>query len=995
MPGRQSSPEIVGRSREMERLSGALERAATGRGSAVIVAGEAGVGKTRLLTEFVAGGCSGATVLVGACLALAEEAPPFWPVLDALRALGQRGDVVARRGAGAGSEEVGGEGSQSAAPRDAGTLARDEVFEPVLATLEQATELGPAVLVIEDLHWSDRSTRDLLTFLVGNLRDHPFLLIGSYRSDALVPDHPLQGWLAELVRSAGTEILELERLSRAEMGEQLAGILGGPPRPEIVEAIWTRSAGNAFFAEELLAAMVAGEEELPPTIRQVLLGRIASRRRDATRLLAMVAVAGSPVRHELLAALGELPAAELLAAVRECVDHQLLLVDARSGGYAFRHALLGEAVDGRLLPAERSALHRACAEALSANPALAYGSAEAALAWHWFAAGDHTRALPAAIAAADAAEAAFGFAEACTHLERALAILEGDAGVLAVGEPVPDRIALRLRAAECANLAGDHTRAAALARTAATELATAGRSQDAALAWERLGRYLWDGGASEDALGAYERAAELAASGGPGTTVQARVVAAQAGALMLAGRYADSHARATEALDIARRSVARREEAQVLAVLGFDLAYLGDPGGVELLLDARHIAEEDADWDGVARAYVHLATLLSEPLNRLEEAVAVAEDGLARVQALGLAGLHGAALQALIVNTLFRLGRWEEGYRRVTEAFAASPSGAAAIDLHLARAKIALGRGDFSATVADLEAVTALASRAVDPRYTVPVLTLEAGLAMFEGRLDDARAAVGAGLEKLSASQEVWFAAPLAWHGLRAEADRAEAARARRRNEEIESARIRARELLDRLEHLSARLDPAATAVHRAAAVYSLMCTGEWSRLQGASSPETWEQVAATWDEMGQPYPAAYARWRVAEALLQRRARSAPAADALRWAHAAAVALGAAPLLRELEALGARAGIGFAGPAASPQVAPPTTTHAEPELGLTRRELEVLRLVAMGRTNKEVAATLFISEKTAGVHVSNILRKLDLRSRVEASAYAHRVGLLT
>jgi DNA-binding NarL/FixJ family response regulator len=178
------------------------------------------------------------------------------------------------------------------------------------------------------------------------------------------------------------------------------------------------------------------------------------------------------------------------------------------------------------------------------------------------------------------------------------------------------------------------------------------------------------------------------------------------------------------------------------------------------------------------------------------------------------------------------------------------------------------------------------------------------------------------------------------------------------------------------------------------------MCEAEWSRLEGHSSAETWEQVAATWDTMNQPYPAAYARWRTAEALLARRARSGAAAEALRAAHTTAQRLGAEPLLREMQALATRAGIVLeepavdsGGPAAGPSAATPASS-VEADLGLTRRELEVLRLVALGLTNREVATTLFISEKTAGVHVSNILRKLDLRSRVEASAYAHRLGLL-
>jgi DNA-binding CsgD family transcriptional regulator len=318
------------------------------------------------------------------------------------------------------------------------------------------------------------------------------------------------------------------------------------------------------------------------------------------------------------------------------------------------------------------------------------------------------------------------------------------------------------------------------------------------------------------------------------------------------------------------------------------------------------------------------------------------------------------------------------------------------MDLHLARARISMSRGDFATAAADLEAVKALSARAIDPRFVVPVLTLEAGLALWEGRLDDARDAIAAGLAKVTVSKEVWFAAALAWHGLRVEADRAESARTRRGSEEIESARATAVDLMDHLRDLKGRLDPSAAAVHRAADIYAAMCEAEWTRLQGASSAEIWDKVATTWDTMNQPYPAAYARWRKAEALLARRARSGAAADALRSAYSAARRLGAEPILRQMEALATRAGIILEpdlGPDA-PAAPAPAVPSVEAQLGLTRRELEVLRLIALGRTNREVATTLFISEKTAGVHVSNILFKLDLRSRVEASAFAHRLGLL-
>ncbi|HLH29243.1 MAG TPA: hypothetical protein VKW77_10015, partial [Acidimicrobiales bacterium] len=380
-----------------------------------------------------------------------------------------------------------------------------------------------------------------------------------------------------------------------------------------------------------------------------------------------------------------------------------------------------------------------------------------------------------------------------------------------------DRREITLRAAELANLSGDQERAVALAKAASRSLEDLPPIQ-AAATWERLGQFLWDGGHSEDALLAYAQAAQLIECE-PEGPVAARVLTAQATAQMLTGRYSDSRATASDALSRARSIGSRREEVRVLAVLGFDLAYLGHAGGVQLLHEARAIAEEDADLDGIARSFVHLATLLSEPLNLLEEALSVADEGLVRVRQLGLERFYGVALQALTVNVLFRLGRWSEADQRLQDAFDRDPGGTAAIDLRLARIKIAMGRGDFATAAADLAVVKDRSARAIDPRFQAPVLTLEAGLALWEGRLDDARNAVAQGMARLTASRELWFAGPLAWHGLRAEADRARDAWMRTAHAEVAEAAATADGLIEQLRAVTADLDPGASAVHRAAAL--------------------------------------------------------------------------------------------------------------------------------------------------------------------------------
>ncbi|MGI8777186.1 MAG: helix-turn-helix transcriptional regulator [Acidimicrobiales bacterium] len=1008
------SLEFVGRAEELGRLDDALERAVAGEAAALFVGGESGVGKTRLVSEFLArAGDLGATVLVGGCIDLGNGGLPYWPIIVALR------DLVRQLGAVSLGEVLGplcseltlllpelrsgdDEGppprseGRSGRPMVTGPAAQSRLFELVLGILEHLGERGPVVLVVEDLHWADQSTRDLLSFLIANVRQAPVVIIATYRSDALVSGHDLQPLLAELRRNRRAETIELARFSRDEVLAQLTAILGTAPAIELVDAIWARSDGNAFFVEELVAASAgAGAAELPPSLRQILLARVDGLSTTAQKVLRRAAAGGACVPYALLAGTAgpNMDEDTLCDALRECVDHQVLVGD--HDAYVFRHALLREVVYGELLPGERSRFHAAYGRAIAADRGLSTGSAEGELAYHWYEAGEPARALPAAVAAAVAAERLYGFAEAQRHYEVALELWDRAPDPAATVDV--DRLGLFERAAEAANLAGDHTRAVALARAAIDdagperppERGTGPGSVRHALLRERLGCYLWAAGECDAALAAYDEAARMVPLE-QATAERARVVAAQAQALMLAGRYRESRSRAEEALDVARRAGARAEEGHVLSTLGVDLAFLGHAAaGVSLLEDARAIAEEVGTPEDVARAWLNLAELLSGPLNRLHTAAAVAEEGVDRVRRLGLERSYGVSLQAIAVNTLFRLGRWDEADHFLADAMACRPGGAAAIDLHLARAKLAVGRGQIEAASADLAMVEELGTHATDARYQAPLLTLRAGLALWEGDVDKARRAVATGLAVADRTDDTWFVAPLVWHGLRAEADGAEVARARRSTVDVDAAHATGTDLLARVQALSEQARDAAPPVRAAVAAYMALCRAEWSRVEGVSAPEAWTAAAVCLDGLGQPYPAAYARMREAEALLSRRARSPRAADALRAAYRMASDLGAAPFQRLIEELAARARISLDPTEAEKAV--PLALDADALGDLTRREREVLTLVAEGRSNREVAEVLFISEKTASVHVSHILAKLGVQSRVQASAVVHRL----
>jgi predicted ATPase len=455
MGGRMASPTFIGRIEELELLEAARGRAADGEPAVVLVGGEAGVGKTRLIAELTARcAADGTRVLVGGCVPVGDGALPYAPIIEALRTL--LGDV----GVGAVRELVGpswpelarllpalGAPDRSGLPEQA---AQSRLFELLLGLLGRLGAERPAVLVVEDLHWADRSTRDLLAFLVRNLRRVRVLVVVTYRNDE-PGQRRLGPYLAELDRGGRVERMELPKLDRVETGAQLAGILGAAPAADLVDGVFARSEGNPFFTEELLAAVRVGSGALPATLRDLLRGRVQGLPQRSLDLLAVVAVAGRRVPHRLLARVAGLDEPDLVDALRVVVDHQLLVTQPGEDGYEFRHALLGEVVDADLLPGQRTRLHAGYALALTDQPGLAGAPpavAAAELAAHWDAAGESPRALSAWVAAGLAAEHARAFAEAHQHFARALELWEQvpDPGRLAG----LDRVDLLARTADVA-----------------------------------------------------------------------------------------------------------------------------------------------------------------------------------------------------------------------------------------------------------------------------------------------------------------------------------------------------------------------------------------------------------------------------------------------------------------------------------------------------------------------------------------------------------------
>ena len=1001
-----TSPTFVGRTEELARLAAAWDRAAAGTPTALLIGGEAGVGKTRLVGELVAAvrGTGGA-VLVGGCVELGGEGVPFAPLIEALRSLardldepglarmvpGQARAELARLLPELGPGSVGATGGDRLSTPPGPWSEQGRLFELLLGLLERLSEERPALLVIEDLHWADRSTRDLLAFLHRNLRHGRLLLVMTYRSDELHRRHPLRPFLAELDRGRRVERLELARFGPAEVAAQLAGIQGAPAPTDLVERIHARSGGNAFFVEEL-AASAGADGDLPPSLRDTLLARIELLAEPTQQVLRVLSVAAAAVPDPLLAETAALGEAELLDGLREAVSAHVLLVDADDGAYGFRHALVKEAVYAELLPGERTRLHARFAAALAARDGAADPGPAAELAWHWYAAHDLERALPAAIEAGKAAERAYAFAEAQRQFERALELWERTSGPPPQGAGL-DKAELLARAAEAAGNTGASERAVALVRSALAEIDPARDPLRASQLTERLAFHLRIAG-RPGAFEAYQEAVRLVPPGP--SEERARALASLGQAVMLRARFAEAASLCEEAIAVARAVGDRLVEGHALNSLGASIVRLDQVDrGLALMEEARRLAAElDAAKDE-ARACVNLSDMLDD-LGRLEESVAVASAGMEVASAAGLRRTFGAFLAGNAAASLYHLGRWAETVQ-LTDAYLqlGSDEDLNTVTLRQTRAVLDAGRGDFASALAHVRAARRLSGDMFIAVQYPPVLAAaEAEVAAWQGRLEDAAATVAGGLAALQGPLTDLRACMLLALGLRVEAERVALATARHDHDTVADARLVAEELL---RWARGTLDGSEVAWKRALLA---TCEAEATRARGEGDPEGWLAAVAAWEEAGYPYHLAVARWRAAEAVLARRGDRNQAGELLRQGHATASDIGAEPLRRELERLARRGRVELRREAAAgegddaPEGTAPEPVRPGAELGLTARELEVLALVAEGRSNRQVADALFISAKTASVHVSNILAKLGVASRVEAAAVAHRLGLL-
>jgi ATP/maltotriose-dependent transcriptional regulator MalT len=980
MADRVSSASFIGRERELAELEAAFADARAGKPTLAFICGESGVGKSRLLTEFEhRAGATGARSLGGECIELGAHELPYAPLVGAIRPLAQGADPVLERL----PEQARCELARlvpelGEPPADRGDLdgeAQRQLFAALLVLFSALAEDGPVVFWLEDLHWADGSTRHFLSFLARSLREEPILLALTYRTDELHRRHPVRPLLAELERSPAAKRIEIPRFDRDELRAQLADILGGAPGDDVVERLFARSEGNPLFTEELLAAGLDGRGGLPPTLRDALLLRCERLSPQAQEVLRLVGVAGS-ADDDVLARAGGMEVADVRAGLREAVAANVL-VGGDAGRFSFRHALLREVVYDDLLPGERTDMHLALARALEQNDD---PSVTAAVAHHYHEAGQQPEALAAAIAAASEAERVRAYGEAAGLLDRALALWHR------VSEPEAlagmDRPELILRAAQAHYMALEDDREMALLAEAARELDPEREPRRLAAVLRKLADAEWSAGQAERGRQTLERA--LALLPDEPTPERAHLLATRVRFRLTQGRYREVEEVAEEALADANALDLPAVRARVLHRLGTALYHRGEYERADAIVEeALTTAREHGTGDDLGAAYANLSEAL-EYAGRGRDALALVKRGLDEVPAAARARRWLMVGQSEIV---FNHGDWTQAESLISPDMGRIEGGITLAFVDLRRAEMALGRGDLTTAREALDEGDSLIRDAVEPQFLALATALRSQLDEREGRLDDARRTIDDGLDRLQfCTEDLARLALVAACGVTVAASSAQAACDLGDQAGLAEALERARSMLARVE---AAVEDAPHPIELAR-----LETAKADMARAEDDPEAaelWHASAERWEAVDRPYPAALSRWREAEARMAAGDRDGAAAAA-GAALAFARQLGARWLVAELEGFGARARLTLDDTGLAP-AAEPRIEEAERPFGLTERELQVLGLLATGATNREIGEQLFMAEKTASVHVSRILTKLDVRSRTEAAAVAHRQGL--
>lgn len=963
MPLTAPTARMVGRDAELGLLEAALRRVAAGSSAAVVVGGEAGIGKSRLLGEFRRRAQGQATVVTGWCLDLGSTPAPYGPLPAILRGLLAVLGDAAPGAAGPGHDALrllipelpdGG-----GAPADRTPAGPEGLREAVANVIEAAAAIRPLVIAVEDLHWADAATLSMLSFLLRVLDGHPVLFVLTCRLDELRRGGPVRGFLVEAERARLVERVALARLDPIAV-RTLVQELTGPVDDGALERMLERSEGVPFFVEELACN---AQGPIPDTLRDVLLARFDQLGDDARRVVRIVSASDGDVSHGLLARLADLPDERLDEAIREAALSAILAV--RDGeGYGFRHALLREAVHDDLLPGERARLHRAYAEALEDQPGPGRCSVASALAFHWDQAHDVRKALAAAVDAMAEAKRTYAFPSAARFGELALELWDQvpDAAEV-VGH---DRVALLARLGSILRNAGDGERALAVVTLALDEVdpetadpgVYARLLRDRAMYLQNLGRP-----GSIDLL--VEALAVMDRSALDDDRLRAVLLNLLAGRYMIASHFDEAIEMADRASQVAERGGHTTQLSVASNTRGSSRVARGE---VARGLDEYRAAwETSIDVDSRLRYRVNYSDALTT-LGRYREAVRIAEDGIEHARAMGLERTSGAIMAHNMVEPLLELGEIQRAEELLARGLETRTLRVFRLYSAMSQMRALAWRGRVEEAESLLEEwrSTALRTAEVERQVWYSILQCEFAIALSAGDL-------GTGLVLLQRLLD---------------------------DEGIPLARRR-RILLD-AGWLIAELragGQAALAAEKAVAVAAdwgalaeELRDPEWTALLTALlDPDPARLRAAVAIADGEDVPAllrVIVRLELARALVSGGVRGdrTEAARVLAEAAGIAAALGHEALRASTDAFGIASGLA-AGIERSGGSAP---QGEGPEL--TARERQVLDLVVQGLSNRQIGERLFISAKTASVHVSAILRKLGVATRTEAAVAARSLA---
>ena len=969
---------LIGRGVELRHLQQRLDGATDRDAGSVVLSGDAGVGKTRLLAEVTSRADGGGMItLIGHCIDFGDAGLPYVPFSEAFgRLAADRPDLaepllaeyppIARL---IPTQRV--IGAPIASPDE--RIERSALFEAVLGALGALAERDPVLLVVEDVHWADQSTRDLLGFILARLRDQRVAVIVSYRSDDLHRRHPLRRTVAEWSRLPRVERLHLPPLDQDEVRALIRSLNAEPMSEPDVRRIIDRSEGNAFFTEELVAAAIdcANTNMIPAELADLLLVRLDRLSDDARHVIRVAAVAGRRVSHALLAEVADLPDGPLDAALHEAIDAHLL-EPRGDAGYGFRHALLAEAVYDDLLPGERVRLHAAYAAALAK---MVEGTA-AEMARHARESHDLATAFEASIRAGDEAMTVGAPQEAMRHYETAL---ELGPAVSADAEVLPQLV---VDASEAAMAAGHPHRAFHLVRAQLDE-----RPDDidpilhAKLLYAMATASFGVDDIDFDVLTATSEALQLVPAE-PISVFRARTAALHARAAVARNRGDEAERWANEAIEAAQTLGRPEVAAEAHITLALLRRRAGEPtAAAKGLADAARQARAAGEITAELRSRHNLGGVYYDQ-GDLDQALEAHEANIARARDLGRPWT-AYALDSRILASIVQYvrGDWDASARLAGVA-GESPPALAEAALAAVGMAVKAGRGETSALD--------LLPRLRPWWQRDGLIAILSGGAAIELYADAGRTESGLDVldELIVAVSELW---QLPWFlgrirlsalGLGALAGTVATQPAAERTASVERGRgliEGGRTTLERGRPFGRRLGVEGFA-------WQARLEAEWARLRWLADvdPPDMNEHVELWQRTvdgfgyGNLFEQARSRARLA-AVLRAAGQASEAAEQASEAREVARRLGAEPLLAELRALGTSRAPSHAASGSS---------------ALTGREHDVMTLIVEGRTNRQIARQLYISEKTVSVHVSNILAKLGVHSRTEAAAVARRDGLL-